>query len=39
VPVWRAELERRRSGIPVDEGVWEKLAAEARRLGVEPPCC
>lgn len=37
-PEWRAERERRREGIPVDEGVWLKLVAEAERLGVAVPC-
>lgn len=35
-PEWRAEEERRREGIPLDAGVWEKLLEWAKRLGVEP---
>jgi len=37
-PEWRAEQERRRGGVPVDDGLWSKLAAEAARLGVAVPC-
>ncbi len=37
-PEWRACETRSREGIPIDEGLWGKLAAEARRLGVALPC-
>jgi LDH2 family malate/lactate/ureidoglycolate dehydrogenase len=37
-PEWRAEQVRRREGIPIDGGVWEKLVAEAEKLGVQAPC-
>ncbi len=36
-PEWRAEELRAREGIPLTEGVWEKLAAEAARLKVSAP--
>jgi LDH2 family malate/lactate/ureidoglycolate dehydrogenase len=36
-PEWRAEELRLRQGIPVPEGVWEKLAAEAARLNAPVP--
>ena len=37
-PEWRAEQERLRHGIPIEEGVWSKLLAAAERLGVPAPC-
>ncbi len=37
-PEWRNEQVRRREGIPVDPGVWQKLIAEGERMGVPPPC-
>lgn len=36
-PEWRAEDERRRTGIPLNAGVWEELVKVAQRLGVTPP--
>jgi LDH2 family malate/lactate/ureidoglycolate dehydrogenase len=36
-PEWRAEEIRRRDGVPVTEGVWEKLKEAALRLGVVVP--
>jgi LDH2 family malate/lactate/ureidoglycolate dehydrogenase len=36
-PEWRAEEIRRRDGIPLAEGVWEKLKEAARRLDVVLP--
>ncbi|MBI4874774.1 MAG: Ldh family oxidoreductase [Acidobacteria bacterium] len=33
-PEWRLEEERRRDGIPLDAGVWDKLQATAARLGI-----
>lgn len=36
-PEWRAEAERRQSGIPLGEGTWACLVDAAARLGVEPP--
>jgi LDH2 family malate/lactate/ureidoglycolate dehydrogenase len=36
-PEWRAEEERRRSGIPIPPGPWEELARTAARLGVALP--
>jgi len=36
-PEWRAEAERRRSGIPLGQGTWDCLAETAARLGVGPP--
>jgi LDH2 family malate/lactate/ureidoglycolate dehydrogenase len=36
-PEWRAEEQRRRDGIPLAEGVWEKLREAALRLGVAVP--
>ncbi len=38
-PEWRAYEARCREGIPVEDGVWSKLLAEAQRLGVTAPCC
>ena len=37
-PEWRAEEARLCEGIPLDEGIWTKLLAEAQRLGVTAPC-
>ena len=37
-PEWRTEEERRREGIPLEAGIWEKLVAEANGLGVPAPC-
>lgn len=37
-PEWRAEELRRREGIPIDAGVWEKLVAEANGMKVPVPC-
>jgi len=36
-PEWRAEAERRKSGIPLGDGTWECLVETAARLGVGPP--
>lgn len=36
-PEWRAEQTRRREGIPLDGGVWERLVKSAGGLGVEAP--
>lgn len=36
-PEWRFEEIRRRDGIPLSEGVWEKLKQAALRLGVVVP--
>ena len=36
-PEWRAEDRRTREGIPVAEGIWEKLAAAGNRLKVPVP--
>jgi LDH2 family malate/lactate/ureidoglycolate dehydrogenase len=36
-PEWRSEEIRRRDGIPLSEGVWEKLKEAALRLGVVLP--
>lgn len=36
-PEWRAEEDRRRTGIPLNAGVWEELVKAAHRLGVTPP--
>jgi len=36
-PEWRAEELRRREGIPVSSGLWEKLSAAAGRLKVPVP--
>ncbi len=36
-PEWRAEDERRESGIPIEPEVWASLQETARKLGVEPP--
>ena len=37
-PEWRAQEIRCRDGIPLDDGLWSKLVAEAQRLGVAAPC-
>ena len=36
-PEWRAEAERRRTGIPLGQGTWECLVKTADRLGAPPP--
>jgi LDH2 family malate/lactate/ureidoglycolate dehydrogenase len=36
-PELREEERRRRGGIPLEAGSWERLAAAAARLGVRPP--
>jgi LDH2 family malate/lactate/ureidoglycolate dehydrogenase len=36
-PEWRAEAERRRSGIPLGDGTWQCLVETAARLGIGPP--
>ena len=36
-PEWRAEAERRQSGIPLGQGTWDCLVETAARLGVGPP--
>ena len=36
-PEWRAEYARRSDGIPLAQGVWEKLKQAADRLQVEAP--
>ena len=36
-PEERTERERRRTGIPLAQGTWDKLAEAARRLGVAVP--
>jgi LDH2 family malate/lactate/ureidoglycolate dehydrogenase len=36
-PEWRAEDTRRSGGIPLEEGVWEKLRQAAERLHVAVP--
>jgi len=36
-PEWRAQQLRSAQGIPLSRGVWEKLTAAARRLGVDIP--
>lgn len=36
-PEWRAEDERRKSGIPIEREVWASLQETARKLGIEPP--
>jgi LDH2 family malate/lactate/ureidoglycolate dehydrogenase len=33
-PEWRIEAERRKNGIPIAEGNWEKLVKAAERVGV-----
>ncbi len=38
-PEWRLEEERRRDGIALDTGVWDKLVATAARVGVAAPAC
>jgi len=36
-PEWREEEQRRRDGIPVGAGVWEKLKALGEELGIDLP--
>ena len=36
-PEWRVEEQRRRSGIPLSEGVWQNLTQAAEKLGVALP--
>ena len=36
-PEWLAEAQRKRDGIPLDEGVWRHLCAAAESLGVTVP--
>ena len=36
-PEERIEQQRRATGVPVEAGVWERLLADAARLGVSPP--
>ena len=36
-PEWRAEAERRRTGIPLSDGVWNALVEAAAKLGVPLP--
>ncbi len=36
-PEWRTEDERRRTGVPLQRGVWDTIARTAVRLGVNPP--
>jgi LDH2 family malate/lactate/ureidoglycolate dehydrogenase len=36
-PEWRTEAERLRSGIPLEEGNWDKLVKTAERLQVPLP--
>lgn len=36
-PEWRAEEQRRRHGIPIQPGIWQRVAALAERLGVPLP--
>ena len=36
-PEWRTEAERRRNGIPLDDGNWSALSKAAAALGVELP--
>jgi LDH2 family malate/lactate/ureidoglycolate dehydrogenase len=36
-PEWRAEEARRHEGIPIAEGLWERLSAAAARLNVALP--
>jgi len=36
-PEWRAEETRLREGIPIPDGVWKALVADAARLGVDVP--
>ncbi|HVN02858.1 MAG TPA: Ldh family oxidoreductase [Bryobacteraceae bacterium] len=36
-PEWRAEAERRNNGIPLGEGIWQRLLETAKKLDVAPP--
>jgi len=36
-PEWRTEAERRREGIPIEDGNWDLLVKTAERLKVVPP--
>ena len=36
-PEWRTEAERRRNGIPIEDGNWDLLVKTATRLGVAVP--
>lgn len=36
-PEYAAEAARRRTGIPVDPGLWQEFVHWSRRLGVDPP--
>jgi LDH2 family malate/lactate/ureidoglycolate dehydrogenase len=36
-PEWRAEEQRGRDGIPLDEGVWQHLCSTAETLGITAP--
>ena len=36
-PEWRAEADRRRTGIPLGDGTWESLVQTGDKLGVAPP--
>lgn len=36
-PEWRNEATRRRTGIPLSEGVWKTLTDTAETLGITPP--
>jgi LDH2 family malate/lactate/ureidoglycolate dehydrogenase len=36
-PEWRAEIARKRDGIPVPTGLWQKLTAFGTETGVVPP--
>jgi LDH2 family malate/lactate/ureidoglycolate dehydrogenase len=36
-PEWRTEAERRRNGIPIEEGNWDLLVKTAERLKVALP--
>jgi len=36
-PEWRTEAERRKNGIPIEEGNWKRLCASAEQVGVAIP--
>jgi LDH2 family malate/lactate/ureidoglycolate dehydrogenase len=36
-PEWRTEAERRRDGIPIEQGNWDLLLKAAERLQVAAP--
>ena len=36
-PEWRSQERRRKNGVPIDRGLWERLTALARESGVKPP--